>query len=198
MNYGNIIPRLLLPLVLVSGALSQVADWENVKALRVGTGIKVQLIHGSTFGHCSFDSANDDELACSVRGSILLIPVVRHHVYPRNNVKAVFRTHNGTIIGTGVGVATGAAMGASASTSYRGPNAFFGAIALGTVGGLVGTMADPFFHGKAVYRIQKNSQHTTRTPSNATPNASQQSATPPAEPKIPCLRDGTTLQCVDQ
>jgi len=197
MNCCTIIPRFLVPLLLVCSARSQVADWENVKALRVGTKIKVQLIRGSTFGHCTFDRASDHELACSVRGSILLVPVVRHHVYPRNNVKAVFRAHNGTLIGMGVGAATGAAMGASASNSYRGANAFFGAIALGAVGAVVGTAADPFFHGKAVYRSQNNSPSAPQQPKNAAPNPDEPTTAPP-ERKIPCLRDGTTLQCVDQ
>jgi hypothetical protein len=197
MKRSKIIPIVIAPLLLVSSAMSQLRDWEAVQALPEGTMIKVQLHHGSTFGHCSFDRATDKELACSIRGSIFFYPVVRQHVYPRSNVKAVFRTHNGTLIGIGVGAGAGAAIGASRSTSYRGANALFGAVALGAVGAVVGTAADPFFHGKAVYRSQKNSPAAPQKPQNPAPDPNQQNAASP-EPKIPCLRDGTTLQCVDQ
>jgi hypothetical protein len=191
MKPTKIIPALLATLLALS-AHAQLPDWRAVQILPAGTKIHVTLKHGRTFGHCFFDGASDDQLACSVRGGFYS----RRKVYARDNVKAVFRAHNGTLIGLGVGASTGAALGAARSDCCRGGNALISAVALGAVGAVFGTALDPFFHGKAVYRSPNYSPATPQKFKTPDPNPEQNTA--PPQPKIPCLRDGTTLQCVDQ
>src|SRR5258708_31226852 len=109
MTCTKIIPILFAPLLIVSSAMSQTADWEAVQALRSGTKIKVTLKHGPTFGHCFFDQASDDQLIC-ISGRW---PLSRRNVYLRDDIKAVYLTHNGPAIGFGVGAAAGAVPGAA-------------------------------------------------------------------------------------
>lgn len=193
MSRHTLLSTLLVPVLFLSTALAQIADWESVKALPGGTKIKVQLKHGRVLGHCYFDDATDEELACAVRGTFYS----RRWAYPRSNVKAVFRAHNGMRIGVFVGAGAGALMGAATPGCCRAGRALLGGAALGVLGGGVGTLLDPFFHGKAVYRSQNNLPTTPQPQQTAAPNPDEQKE-PPPEPKIPCLRDGTTLQCVDQ
>lgn len=184
---------LVTTLALVTAGISQVTGWDQVKALRAGTEIKVQLIRGRTFGHCRFDSATEDHLTCSISGGHWW----RLETFPRSNIKAVFRTHDGMLIGVGAGAATGAALGASRATCCRGANAFLGTIVGGAIGGLIGSAADPFFHGTAVYRGPGGA--TVRPGPGRTPAPDPKTVkTSATQPKIPCLRDGATRQCVDQ
>jgi len=188
---------LLLALVLLTASgKAQVADWKNVQTLPGGAKIKVQLKRGHTFGHCRFNGATDTELSCTTDGW-----AGYRRVFQRSNIKAIHRVHNGPLIGLGVGAGVGAALGASRSPIPglgRGGTALFDGAILGGVGAFFGMVLDPFFHGKTVYRSPKNplaiSQKQTTAPDT---NSDVQNAAPP-NPKIPCLRDGTTLQCVDQ
>lgn len=186
----EIIPLLLTPLLLVSNAMSQLDDWENVRMLSGGTKIKVQLKQGRTFGHCFVTATPDDALVCSIRGGPLGM-WSRRMVYPRDNVKAVYLAHNGTLIGAGVGAAAGAALGAAKPGCCRGANALMGAGLMAMPGMVVGTMLDPFFHGRVVYR-SADAPDAARTTSSV---LQERRASQP-EVQVPCLRDGVTLQCV--
>src|SRR5216684_1074460 len=122
MRCTKIIPFLLAPLLIVSSAMSQTDGWEAVQALRSGTKIKVTLKHGPTFGHCFFDGASDDQLFCTSRGGLLS----RRKVYLRDDIKAVYLTHNGPAIGLGVGAGTGAVIGGAGSSCCHAANALLG------------------------------------------------------------------------
>src|SRR5438105_1082299 len=106
MTYIKIISFLLAPLLIASSAMSQ-SDWGAWQALRNGSKIKVTLKHGPTFGHCFFDGASDDQLFC-ISGRW---PLSRRKGYLRDDIKAVYLTHNGPAIGLGVGA--GAVIGAA-------------------------------------------------------------------------------------
>jgi hypothetical protein len=169
--------------------MSQTGDWEAVQALRSGIKIKVTLKNRPMFGHCFMDGASDDQLVC-ISGRW---PLSRRKVYLRDDIKAVYLTHNGPAIGLGVGAGAGAAIGAARSSCCHAANALLGAGALGVVGWFSGTVADPFFHGRAVYRSPRDphqGHNDTSLPNGRNTNQ------PPAN--VPsCLRDGVTLQCVD-
>jgi hypothetical protein len=188
MIYTKIIPFLLTPLLLGSSAMSQTDGWEAVQALRSGTKIKVTLKNRPTFGHCFFDGASDDQLFCTSRGGLLS----RHKVYLRDDIEAVYLTHNGPAIGLAVGAGAGAAIGASRSSCCHAANALLGAGALGVVGWFSGTVADPFFHGRAVYRSPQDPHKDHNDPS--LPNGRNTSQPPANLPS--CLREVVTFQCV--
>jgi len=120
-------------------------------------------------------------------------------VYPRSNIKAVFRAHNGTFIGLGVGAAVGGTIGAAKSECCRTANALVGAALIGAIGAVVGTALDPFFHGKSVYRSASQQSgaapktHEKRMKILPGPKRKMQIQT---VENLPCLRDGATLQCV--
>ena len=189
MTYTKIIPFLLAPLLIASSAMSQTGDWGAVQALRSGTKIKVTLKNRPTFGHCFMDGASDDQLFCTSRGGLLS----RRKVYLRDDIKAVYLTHNSPAIGLGVGVSAGAVIGATGSNCCHAANALLGAGALGVVGWFSGTVADPFFHGRAVYRSPQDPYKGHNDPS--LPNGRNISQPPANVPS--CLRDGVTFQCVD-
>jgi hypothetical protein len=193
MTYTKIISFLLAPLLIASSAMSQTADWEVVQALRNGTKIKVTLKHGPTFGHCFFDGASNDLLFC-ISGRW---PLSRRKVYLRDDIKAVYLTHNGPAIGLGVGAGAGAIIGASGDPVPglgRGGTALLDAGLLGGLGAFFGMVLDPFFHGRVVYRSPQDPHQSHNDPS--LPNG-QKTSQPPAN--VPsCLRDGVTFQCVDQ
>ena len=193
MTYTRIIPFLLAPLLIASSAMSQTANWEAVQALRNGTKIKVTLKHGPTFGHCFFDGASDDQLFC-ISGRW---PLSRRKMYLRDDIKAVYLTHNGPAIGLGVGAGAGAIIGAAGDPVPglgRGGTALLDAGLLGGLGAFFGMVLDPFFHGREVYRSPQDPYKGRDNPS--LPNG-QKTSQPPAN--VPsCLRDGVTFQCVDQ
>ena len=183
------IPFLLAPFLLASSAMAQLTDWHAVQALPGGTKIHVTLKHGRTFGHCFFQGAPDDELVCSYRGGLYS----RRVVYPRDNIKAVYRAHNGPAIGLGIGAGAGAVIGASRDPVPglgRGGTALVDAGILGGLGAFLGLIADPFFHGRAVYRDPNPDNVAIRSSTPKEQHADQ------LGDKIPCLRDGVTLQCV--
>ena len=196
MTYTKIIPFFLAPLLIASSAMSQTGDWEAVQALRSGTKIKVTLKHGPTFDHCFFDGASDDQLFC-ISGRW---PLPRRKTYLRDDIKAVYLTHNGPAIGLGVGAGAGAIIGASGDPVPglgRGGTALLDAGLLGGLGAFFGMVLDPFFHGRVVYR---SPQYPYKDPYKGRDNPSlpngRNISQPPAN--VPsCLRDGVTFQCVD-
>ena len=193
MRYTKIIPFLLVPLLIASSAMSQTNNWQAVQALRSGTKIKVTLKNRPTFGHCSFDGASDDRLVC-ISGRW---PLSRRMVYLRDDIKAVYLTHNGPAIGLGVGAGAGAIIGAAGDPVPglgRGGTALLDAGLLGGLGAFFGMVLDPFFHGREVYRSPQDPYKGRDKPS--LPNG-QNTNQPPAN--VPsCLRDGVTFQCVDK
>src|SRR3981189_2750793 len=193
MTYTRIIPLLLAPFLVASSAMSQTADWEAVQALRSGTKIKVTLKHGPTFGHCFFDGASDDQLFC-ISGRW---PLSRRKMYLRDDIKAVYLTHNGPAIGLGVGASAGAIIGAAGDPVPglgRGGTALLDAGLLGGLGAFFGMVLDPFFHGREVYRSPQDPYKGRNNPSLPIgQNANQPPANVPS-----CLRDGVTFQCVDK
>jgi hypothetical protein len=194
MTYTKIISFLLAPLLIASSAMSQTDDWGAVQALRNGTKIKVTLKHGPTFGHCFFDGASDDQLFC-ISGRW---PLSRRKTYLRDDIKAVYLTHNGPAIGLGVGAGAGAIIGASGDPVPglgRGGTALLDAGLLGGLGAFFGMVLDPFFHGRVVYRSPQDPYKGHTDPSSL-PNGQNTSQPPVNVPS--CLRDGVTFQCVDQ
>src|SRR5260370_7611285 len=118
MTCTKIIPLLLAPLLIASTAMSQTGDWKAVQAFRSGIEIKVTLKNRATFGHCFMDGASDDQLVC-ITGRW---PLSRRKVYLRDDIKAVYLTHNGPAIGLGVGSGAGASIGPPRSNSFPPPN----------------------------------------------------------------------------
>jgi hypothetical protein len=191
MTYTNIIPFLLAPLLIASSAMSQTDDWEAVQALPNGTKIKVTLKNRPTFGHCFFDGASDDQLFCTSRGGLLS----RRKVYLRDDIEAVYWTHNGPAIGLAVGAGTGAVIGAVGDPIPglgRGGTALLDAGLLGGLGAFFGMVLDPFFHGRVVYRSPDSPNGGSHSSISKKQNANQ-----PID-NIACLKNGVTLQCVDQ
>jgi hypothetical protein len=186
-----IITFLLAPLLLASSAMAQRYDWKNVQMLPNRTKIKVQLKQGHTFGHCFVTATSDNALICSTRGGPFGL-WSRRLVYPRDNVKAVYLAHDGTLIGAAVGAGTGAVIGAAKPGCCRGANALIGAGLMAMPGMVVGTALDPFFHGRAVYRSSSDHTQNRGSSPTATGNANLEDV------KIRCLRDGVTLQCVNR
>jgi hypothetical protein len=177
-------------LLLGSITLAQTGDWQAVKHLPGGTRLKIKLKRGRTFGHCEFMGATDEALHCDYPGLLYI-----RAQYPRDNVKAVYLVHNARAIGAGIGAGAGAVIGATATPGPIAGREFFAVIDAGILGGFgyfFGMVADPFFHGKAVYR-SPNAPKDANSPS--TKNAP--SASEPAD-NLPCLKNGVTLQCVDQ
>jgi hypothetical protein len=191
MTYTKIIPFLLAPLLIASSAMSQTGDWEAVQALRSGTKIKVTLKNRRTFGHCFFDGASDDQLFCTSRGGLLS----RRKVYLRDEIEAVYLTHNGPAIGLVVGAGAGAAIGAAGDPVPglgRGGTALLDAGLFGGLGAFFGMVLDPFFHGRVVYRGPDSQNGGSHSFISKKQNANQ------ATDNISCLKNGVTLQCVDQ
>jgi hypothetical protein len=191
MTYTKIIPFLLAPLLLASSAMSQTDGWKSVQALRSGTKIKVTLKNRPTFGHCFFDGASDDQLVCNSGRW----PLSRRKVYLRDEIEAVYLTHNGPAIGLAVGAGAGAIIGATGDPVPglgRGGTALLDAGLLGGLGAFFGMVLDPFFHGRAVYRSPQDPYKGHNDP--ALPNGRNTSQPPANVPS--CLRDGVTFQCV--
>jgi|ERR1017187_174186 hypothetical protein len=189
MRYTRIILLIIAPLLLASTAMSQ-TDWEAVQALPNGTKIKVTLKNRPTFGHCFLDGVSDDQLVCSTGRW----PLSRRNVYIRDDIKAVYLVHNGPAIGLAVGAGAGAVIGVSRDPVPglgRGGTALLSAGLMGGLGAFVGMVADPFFHGKAVYRSPNALKDANRPPTE------KEQSTSKAADNLPCLKDGKTLQCVD-
>jgi hypothetical protein len=188
MKYTRTIFLIITPLLLVSNARSQSNDWETVQSLRTGTKIKVTLKNRPTFGHCFLDGVSDDQLVCSSGKG----PISRRRVYLRDDIKAVFLAHNAPAIGLAVGAGTGAVIGATRSTCCHSAYALLGAGAFGVVGMFFGLVADPFFHGSAIYRSPQDPYQGLNNPLSLNrQNVSRRSGKEPS-----CLRDGITMQCV--
>jgi hypothetical protein len=149
---------LLLLLALPCVALAQTDDWEVLKQIPQGTKLHVDLKRGRNFGHCRLSQVTDEELVCytQVAPSVLVPPFPpRQNAYRRANVRAVSLPHNGVLIGFGVGAGAGAVLGAARDPTPglgRGGTSVLSALLLGGVGAFVGMVADPFFHGKTIYR----------------------------------------------
>ena len=189
MKYPTAISLLMALLLLTSIALAQTGDWQTVQCLPGGTMLKITLKHGHTFGHCDFMGATDDTLHCDYQGAQYI-----RAQYPRDNVKAVYLVHNTRAIGVGIGAGAGALIGAATTPGPAAGRALFAVIDAAILGGLgyfFGMAADPFFHGKAVYR-SPNAAKKTNHPSTK----NEQSPSQPAD-NLPCLKNPVTLQCVD-
>src|SRR5260370_11000200 len=190
MTYTKIISFVLAPLLIASSAMSQTADWEAVQALRSGTKIKVTLKNRPTFGHCFMDGASDDQLFCTSRGGLLS----RRKVYLRDDIEAVYLTHNGPAIGLGVGAAAGAIIGSTGDPVPglgRGGTALLDAGLLGGLGAFFGLVLDPFFHGRVVYRSPGSPNGGSHSSISKKQNAS------PPTVDISCLKNGVTLPWVE-
>lgn len=131
MNALRVTVTIPLVLLLLSAANAQTSDWSALQALPDGTTIKVTLKGRPSFGHCILDEVSDEKLACTAGRW----PFTRDLVYARRDIKKVYLPHNAKVIGLLVGMGTGAALGATRSTCCRVANAYFGAAALGFVGG---------------------------------------------------------------
>jgi hypothetical protein len=180
------IPSLFLAsFLLVSSAIAQTGDWQAVRHLPAGTRLKIKLKRGHTFGHCEFLGATDDVLDCDYPG--LRYASAR---YRRDNIKAVYLVHNARAIGFGIGATSGVIIGVAATPGPAAARELFAVIdggLLGCIGYFFGTVADPFFQGKAVYL----------SPSHSINNHAQPAPHTPDPPPLPCLRDGVTMPCVD-
>lgn len=176
-------------LLLASITLAQTGDWQAVQHLPGGTMLKITLKRGHTFGHCEFMGATDDALHCDYRGMQYL-----RAQYPRDNVKAVYLVHNARAIGVGIGAGAGVVIGAATTPGPAAGRELFAVIDAAILGGFgyfFGMVADPFFHGKAVYRspnAPKDANHSS--------TKNKKSPSEPAE-DLPCLKNDVTLQCVD-
>jgi hypothetical protein len=181
----------LLSALLLLGpiVLAQTGDWQAVQHLPGGTMLKITLKRGHTFGHCEFMGATDDALRCDYPG----VQYLRAQ-YPRDNVKAVYLVHNARAIGAGIGAGAGVVIGAATTSGPAAGREFFAVIDAALLGGFgyfCGMVADPFFHGKAVYR-------SANAPKDANHSSSENKKSP-SEPanNSPCLKNGVTSQCVD-
>lgn len=185
MKYIRALSLLLLPPLFASIVLAQTGDWSAVMHLPSGIKIKVTLKNAPTFGHCFLDGVSDHQLVCTTR----MGPRSRRKVYLRDDIKAVYLPHSGPMIGFAAGAGAGAVLGVSRDPVPglgRGGTALVEAGLLGGLGAFLGMVADPFFHGRAVYLSSPN-------PSSV----SNGKTTIPPKDNLPCLKDGKTLQCVD-
>lgn len=150
MPRAKAISFLLAILLLVSVAWAQSGDWGTVQHLPGETRLKIKLKHGRTFGNCEFLGATDDALTCDYAGPLRDV----RPEYRRDNIKAIYLVHNARAIGFGIGAVSGAIIGAAATPGTPATRELFGVIDAGVLGGVgyfFGMIADPFFHGKAVY-----------------------------------------------
>ncbi len=190
-----VIATLFLAVFFPASAISQTSDWAAVRAVPLGTKIKVTLKNHPTFGHCYLDGVSDDRLACTFgRGRLF-----QRRVFLKDNIEAVFLTHSGPLIGLAVGAAAGAGLGAARDPIPglgRGGTSLVTAGILGGVGAFAGLLADPFFHGRAIYRSPQD-PHPGLGKTAANPVSTSGRSGPPARGRVACLRDRVTLQCVE-
>jgi hypothetical protein len=182
-------------LLLTSLAPAQTGDWQALQALPNGTKVKVTLKNAPTFGHCFLDGVSDNQLVCSTRMGLRS----RRRAYLRDDIKAVYLAHSGPAIGFAVGAGTGAALGATRDPVPglgRGGTALVDAGLLGGLGAFLGLIADPFFHGRAVYFSPQDPQQYPHKDRN-NPSVSNGRNTIQPKDNMPCLKDGKTLKCVD-
>ena len=102
MPYPTALSPLFTFFLATSMAIAQTGDWQAVQHLPSGTRLKIKLQRGRTFGHCAFMGATDDVLDCDYPG----LTYIQGH-YRRDNVKAVYLTHNARAIGLGIGAGSG-------------------------------------------------------------------------------------------
>jgi hypothetical protein len=189
------IAPILVAVFFATHAVSQTSDWSAVRAVPLGTKIKVTLKNGPTFGHCYLDGVSDDQLACTYGRERLF----RRRVFLREDVEAVFLTHSGPLIGFAVGAAAGAGLGAARDPIPglgRGGTSLVTAGILGGVGSFAGLLADPFFHGRAIYRSPQDLQPSSNKTANK-PLSTSGPVAPSPEDNEPCLRDRKTMKCED-
>jgi hypothetical protein len=136
-----------------------VGDWQTVERIPIGTKIKVVAINRRNFGNCFLDRVTDDELDCTTRGHFGF-----ENRYRRSDVGAVYLGQHTIAIGIGVGAAAGATLGAlhPGDVSPRGFVALEGAGAGALFGGVLGLFADPFVHGRLVYRVAGDTYSSRR------------------------------------
>jgi hypothetical protein len=192
MRRTRINPFLLAVLFLASSAMAQTGDWEAVQSLPGGTKIKVTLKNRPTFGHCFVNQVSEDQLVCSFGRW----PLSRSRVFLRDDIKAVYLAHNGPAIGIAVGAGAGAVIGAATPGCYRGAMAFIDAGLLSIPGWFFGSVLDPFFHGRAVYRSRQDPYQAPYKDRNNPLVPNRKNTSQPSGNVPSCLRDGVTLQCV--
>jgi len=136
-----------------------VGDWQTVERIPVGTKIKVVAINRRNFGNCFLDRVTDDELDCTTKGHFEF-----QKRYRRSDVGAVYLGQHTIAIGIAFGAAAGATLGAlhPGNVSPRGFVALEGAGAGALFGSLAGVLADPFVHGRLVYRVANDPYSSRR------------------------------------
>ena len=133
----------LLVFALAAAAQSPAQNWINVKALAVGTSVRVSV--GSRTVNGDLQHVTDDSLTFNVgKGQEM---ITRQEV---KQVSVKEKGHRGrnALIGLGIGVGAGAAAGLGARTEGNGQpltrsralNAAIGAVPLGVIGTLVGAV----------------------------------------------------------
>jgi hypothetical protein len=161
--------RLVLVLAVASGAVAQSADWQVLQGIPAGTKIKLILQHTRTFGHCQLEAVSDDSLDC-------YFTALGSRRYVRDEIREVRLGHHsaraGFFIGAAAGVGLGTANG-SGGAGGRVLGVIVGVPVLGGIGAGIGAIADPFVHGKTVYRsadtsTRKAGDRRLSTPSHDT------------------------------
>jgi hypothetical protein len=143
----RIVYSLLVLLAATSIAVAQSEDWQTLKGIPAGTKIKVILKHKRMFGHCQLEDVTDKWLGC-------YFSALGYRQYARDDVQEVRLGHHSAMTGLAIGAGTGAILGATESGD--GATRLFRVMVatpvLGYIGAGVGTVVDPFLHGKTIYR----------------------------------------------
>jgi hypothetical protein len=143
-----IVGLLLVLVAMTSSAFPQSTDWQVLAGIPAGTKIKLIFKHKRTFGPCQFETVTEAWLGC-------YFTALGSRRYARDEIREVRLGHQsartGFFIGAGAGAILGAAHGAGGSDSR-----VLGLIVLTPVlaglGAGVGAIADPFVHGRTLYR----------------------------------------------
>jgi len=152
---SRIVYPLLALVIFISSAQAQIGDWQNVEDIRSGLTIFVQ--GDRHFARCTFEHATDSALFCEQASrSPFFEP--REIRFERTEIRRVsieyFRDGNaakGALVGMGVGATLGAVSGDQADGRSR----LGGAIIVGTIGAVFGSMFARSFrtvHSQVIYQ----------------------------------------------
>jgi hypothetical protein len=127
-----------------------VGNWQTVERIPIGTKIKVVAINRRNFGNCFLDRVTDDELDCTTT-----LHVGFQNRYRRGDVGAVYLGQHTKAIAIAVGAVGGATLVGlhTQDPASRGFGVLVGGGVGALFGGFVGILADPFVHGRLVYRV---------------------------------------------